>query len=59
MATCRYIYFAHLYCSGKTKSLDIIDYLGYIYMYPNIIVGVIPYTDYHNFIYQQSDYKNI
>ena len=58
MATCRFIYFAHEYSSALIEKLNAIDYLGYIFMYPNIIVGVIPYTDYYNFIHLKGHYKN-
>ena len=57
MLTCRFVYVGVAAQDGL--SFTFLDYMSYVFYFPNIIVGTIPFTAYVDFINLQGVYANI
>lgn len=49
MLTCRYVYFGAA-VEDKLVAYNYLDYISYIFYFPNIIVGTVPFVGYVNFV---------
>lgn len=57
MLTCRFVYVAAAAEDGL--QFNFLDYVSYVFYYPNIIVGTVPFKAYVEFINLSGIYNNL
>ena len=57
MLTCRFVYVAA--AAEDELKFTFLDYLSYVFYFPNIIVGTVPFNAYIEFINLQGVYKGL
>lgn len=58
MLTCRLVYFGAA-AEDKSIQYSFLDYYSYVFYFPNIIVGTVPFTGYVNFMNLSGHYQSI
>lgn len=58
MLTCRFVYFGAA-AEDRNISFTFLDYFSYIFFFPNIIVGTVPFTNYVEFVNLNGIYSKL